>query len=103
MRRIHDDHIHTRSGQGFNASRRLRTSAYRSTHQQATLVVLGGMGVSFGLLDILDGHHALEVESVVDDQHLFDAMAMQQLTYFSGGDPFLNSNQLVFGGHNITD
>ena len=100
---INDDHINACSGQSFNPCSCFRASTDGSTNQQATLVVFGGVGVGFGLLDVFDGHHASEVERIIDDQLFLDAMAVQQFANLNGADAFLNSDQFFFWRHDIAD
>ncbi len=100
---INDDHINTGSRQRFNASRRFRASTNSGANQQATLIVLGSVRVGTGLFDVLDGHHALQAEGVVNDQHFLDAMNVQQLTHFGSGDTFLDGDQFVLGCHYVAD
>ena len=51
----------------------------RGAAPQPPLLVLGGVRVLLGLLDVLDGDEALELALLVDDQQLLDAVLVQQL------------------------
>ncbi|MNV13593.1 hypothetical protein D3C71_1042410 [compost metagenome] len=99
------DHHHVNAGgdQCGNAITGVFTGTDCSTHAQTTLIVLAGQRVSLGFFDVVDGHHALEGEFVVDDQHAFDAVLVQQFTHIVLVGAFLDRDQTLFRRHHFTD
>ncbi|MNO76459.1 hypothetical protein D3C76_675330 [compost metagenome] len=99
------DHHHVNAGgdQCGNAITGVFTGTDCSTHAQTTLIVLAGQRVSLGFFDVVDGHHALEGEFVVDDQHAFDAVLVQQFTHIVLVGAFLDRDQALFRRHHFTD
>jgi hypothetical protein len=67
--------------------------------QQPALVVLGGQGVSLGLLDVLDRDQADGAIGVVDDDQAFDLVLAQQLARLAGIDAFAHRDQVLAGHH----
>ena len=96
-------HVNASSHQGGNALAGVLAGADRGADAQATLVVLAGQRVGLGLFDVLDGHHALEVELVVNDQDFFQAVLVQQLTDFVLVGAFADGDQTLFRGHHVAD
>ena len=99
---VDDDHVDAGIDQRGNAVTGIGTGTHGSTDAQATLIVLAGQWVGLGLLDVLDGHHALEIEGVVDDQHLLDAVLVQQRTHGFLVGTFLDGDQALFRRHHLT-
>src|SRR5690606_36001395 len=57
--------------------------------------------VGLGLLDVVDGHHAHETESIINHQHPLDTVLVQQFAHFTGGGTFLDGHQAFLGGHDV--
>jgi len=60
---------------------------------------LQASGKVFGLLNVLDGDHAPQLEIAIDHQQLFDAMAMKQGQHLVAFGALLHSHQPIFAGH----
>ena len=75
---IDDDDVHARLHQRRHPIVRLFTGADAGAGAQLPVLVLAGVRVGLGFGDVLDGNHALELELRVHQQHLLDAMPMQQ-------------------------
>jgi hypothetical protein len=89
VRRVHDDDVDAGRDQRLatrsSVSPPVPTAA--ATLQRAALVLAGAREVG-GLLEVLGRDHALEAEILVDDQHLLDAVLVQQLQHlFLGRRP----------------
>ena len=75
------------------------THTDRRAHQQAPVGILARIGKLCRFLDVLDGHQALQIEIIVDDQHLFDPVFVQQGLDLLPGGPFPHGDQFFFRGH----
>jgi hypothetical protein len=62
-------------------------------------VVLAGVGVHRGLAEVLDGDQAFQLEVVVDDQHLFDAVLVQQRLALLQDSPSFTVTSAVLRRH----
>jgi hypothetical protein len=60
-------------------SPREEASGVPLTDAQRASIVLGGTREFGGLLEVLDRDHALQVEVGIHDQHLLDAMLVEQI------------------------
>ncbi len=78
VRRVDDDHVHAAVAQRRRTIERVGTGADGRADAQRAALVLAGAREFRGLLEVLDGDHALEAVIVVDDQHLLDPMLVQQ-------------------------
>jgi len=67
--------------------------------QQPSLVVLTGVGMLGGFLDILDGNEPAEIERIVDDQNLLDAVLVEQVLDLLAGRPFTDRHQPLARRH----
>ncbi len=76
--RIHDEEIRAGVDQLLAAGETVVAHRGRGGHAKPPLLVLAGIGVLLGLLDVLDGDEADAVVSVVHNDQLFDAVAVQQ-------------------------
>ena len=63
--RVQVQHIHAGLHQSGYPVQHVGGGADGGTHQQAALLVTGGVGVHLRLLDVLDGDQALEAEILV--------------------------------------
>src|SRR5690606_23710287 len=98
---VDNDHVDAGLDQCSHTFRGLGTGTHGRADPQATLLVLAGQRVGLGLLDVIHGHHALEAESVIDNQYSLDAMLVQQLAHFTGGRAFLDGDQTLFRRHHF--
>ena len=69
---------------------------------QAALLVLAGVRIGDGLLDVLDRDQADAAVLAVDHQKLLDAVLMQQTLGFVLADAFAHGDELVLG-HQLGD
>ena len=89
---IDDDDVHAGFDQRGHAVVGVCAGADAGPGAQLAVVVLAGAWVRLRLGDVLDGHHALEFEAFVHQQHLFDAVLVQErgdgadVRAFAGGD-----------------
>ncbi|CDF94346.1 hypothetical protein BN844_3546 [Pseudomonas sp. SHC52] len=99
------DHHHVDAGidEGGDTVTGVLAGTDRGTDAQTTLVVLAGQRVSLGFFDVVDGHHALEGEFVIDDQHALDAVLVQQFADFVLAGAFLDRDQALFRRHHLAD
>ena len=81
MSSIDDDNIHTRFDYRIDAIRGVRAGAYGCSYPQPALLIFTGIGIVFGLTDIFECNKTFENKVLIDNQNLFDAVAMQQLLY----------------------
>lgn len=100
---VDHDNVHARSNQRADAFAGVFTGADRSADTQTTLVVLARERPGFGFLDVLDGHHALERELVVDDQDFFQTVLVQQVTHFVLVGAFADGDQTLFRRHHFAN
>ena len=103
MRGVHHDHIHAGRHQGFHALLGIATHTHRCAHQQAFAEVIGGVGVVGFLLDVFDRDQPAQCELVIDHQHFFDAVLVQQAHHFIVTGTFLHGDQTVTLGHHVAD
>ncbi|MND77944.1 hypothetical protein D3C80_696470 [compost metagenome] len=96
-------HVNASSNQCGNAISGVFAGTDCGANAQTTLVVLAGQRVGFGLLDVVDGHHAFEGKFVVDDQHALDAVFVQQFARFVLVGAFHDRDQTLFRRHHFTD
>ena len=102
MGRIQGQHVGTGLHQGGHAVQHVGSDADGGTHQQAALLVTGGVGVHGGLLDVLDGDQALQAEVLVHDGQLLDLVLAQDLTGLGQGGALGGGDQ-VLPGHHVVD
>ena len=103
VRGIHHDHVHAGGDQRFHAAIGIATHADGSADQQAGRQILGSVREVGVLLDVLDGDQATQFERIIDHQHLFDAVAVQQLQHFIRRGAFLDRDQAILLGHDVAD
>ncbi len=100
---IHHQHVHPGLDQRGHALVRALAHANRRTHAQAAALVLGGIRMLGGLLDVLDRNHPAQLEVVVDHQHLLDAVLVQQFQHHLAVGPLGHGHQPVARGHDLGD
>ena len=98
------DHHHVNPGgdQRSNTIARVGASADSGANAQTTLVVLAGQRVGLGFFDVVNGHHAFQVEGAVDDQHALDAVLVQQFAHGVFVRAFADCHQSFFRRHHVT-
>ena len=75
---IDNNHIHTRRNQQLDTLIGVCPHPDGCANPKAAIIIFAGIGVLGRFLDVLDRHHALQVEIVVDDKHLLNTVFMQQ-------------------------
>ena len=103
MRRIDDNDIDTRLDECLDTFVRAFTDTHCSTGAQPLLAVAAGIRVVAGLLDILDSDEAAQLEVAVDDEHLLDAVLVQQCLDFLAAGALLDGHEFLFRGHDRAD
>ena len=100
---IDDDDIDAGFGQQLDAQFGALAHADSGADAQATRFVLAGIRMFGGLLDVLDGDQALELESIIDHQHaLKTVLVHQQLGPLRIG-AFAHGNQALSRRHDGAD
>lgn len=103
MGRIHHDHIHFFPCERLNPLIRAIPNTHRRADPQPFLVIPAGKGKVLSLLNILDGDEPPQFKSVVNDQHLFDPVLVQQRHHFLAARPLVHRDQSLLGSHNQGD
>src|ERR1035438_8788985 len=94
---IDGDYVDLARDEFLGAFQEIARGAHRRADAQASLAVLGGVGVLQLFLNILDRDQALEGEVFVHDQEFFDAMFVEDgLGLFQGGADG-NGDQVLLG------
>ena len=99
MRSVHDDDVHTRLAQRRDAIERVGARADGRADAQPATLVLGGARPLGGLLDILDGDHALELVMFIDHQHLLDAVLVKQAEHLFARRVLAHRDEPVLRSH----
>ena len=102
VRRIDGQHIHFFAGHFLRALQEIAGRADGRADSQAALLVLGGVGEFEFFLDVFYGDQALEVEILVHDQKLFDAVRLQNALGFFERGADRHGDQVVLG-HDVAD
>jgi hypothetical protein len=98
---IHHDHIHPCGDQGRHPFIGAGADAHGGAHPQPLLVIAGGIGEVLGLLDVLDGDQAAQLEGVIDHQHLLDAVLVEQGQHLLAAGALAHRHQAVVPGHDV--
>ena len=93
VRAVHDEDVDAGVGQRHGTRPRVVTDTDRRADQQTAVAVLGGVGMLFGLDEVLDGDQAGELALTVDDRQLLDLVTAQQPECGLGGDAFLRGDR----------
>ena len=99
---VQAQHVHAGLHQGGHPVQHVGGGADGGAHQQAALLVTGGVGVHLGLLDVLDGDEALQTEVLVHDGQLLDLVLAEDLLGLGQGGALGGGDQ-VFLGHHVVD
>ena len=98
---IHHQHIHAGLCQRHNPRLGVAAGTDSGADTQPPLVILAGQRVVLCLLNVLDGDQPAQLEIVIDHQHFFDAMTVQQLLDVVQASPFFHRDQLILGRHDV--
>ena len=96
---VDGEHVDFLARQFHGALEKIAGGADGRAHAQAALLVLRGVGKFQLFLDVLDGDQALEVEVLVHDEKLFDAVALQDALGFFERGADGHGDQIVLGHH----
>ena len=88
MRGVDDEHVDSGVGQRHRPRPGVVADTDGSTDQQPAVAVLGGVGVLFGLDEVLDRDQTGQLAVAVDDRQLLDLVATQQPECGVGRDAF---------------
>ena len=106
MGAVEHQHVHARVDQGAGAVEHVGGHADGGGAEQPAALVLGGVGVGDGLLNVLDGDQALQVHFLVHDGQLLDLPLTQNgLGLVQGGahepgdQPLLGHDLVHAAGH----
>ena len=97
MRGIQSQHVHLGASQFHGALEEVSSGADGRSRAQPALLVLRGLGEFEFFLDVLDGDQALQIEVLVNDQQLLDAMALQQALGLFERRADRHGHQIVLG------
>ena len=98
---IDDDDVYASFHQRRHPIVRFFARADAGTGAQLTVLVLAGVRIGLGFGDVLDGNHAFELEIRVHQQHLLDAMPMQQFGDRLRRGVLRCRHQAMLGRHHI--
>ena len=79
---VDDQQVDARLDQRLDALGRVAARADGGADAQRAPVVLAGVGIVLGLLEVLGGDHAAQLEVLGDHQHLLDAVLVQEVQHF---------------------
>ena len=100
MRGIDDQHVHAGVEQGFGPFQPGLADARRRSDPQPAPLVLAGVRMAFGLVDILDRDQAGADAVLVHHEQLLDPVLVQQALGFGPVDRFGHGDQ-VLAGHQL--
>ncbi len=99
VRSIDRHQIDSRAHQAFYTLFPIGAHADSGANAQTTALVLAGVGILNFLFDVLDRNQPLELEAVVHDQELFDAVLVQQLFCRVEIDAGFHRDEILFRHH----
>ena len=100
---VQAQHVHAGLHQGGHPVQHVGGGADGGAHQQAALLVTGGVGVHLGLLDVLDGDEALQTEVLVHDGQLLDLVLAEDLLGLGQGGALGRGDQVLLGHHVVDE
>ena len=103
VRGIDDEHVDARVDQRRDALFGIAADADRRADAQAFAIVLARVRIVARLLDVLDRDQAAQTKRIVDDQHLLDAVLVQQRQHFVLGSALLHRDQPLLARHDVLD
>ena len=101
VRSVDDDEVDAGLEQAARRGRACRRRADRGADAQAPVLVLAGAREVAGLLDVLDRDHAAQPPVAVDDQHLLDAVPVQELQHFLARRVLAHGHELLARRHDL--
>ena len=102
VRGIDDNHVNVGIHQTFCPGIALIADTCCGGNPEASLFILGGVGVKLCLFDVLDGDQADTIAVAIDNQKLFDPVLMKQALGLVLADRFTDRDQIVLG-HQFMD
>ena len=99
VRGVDHEDVHPGRDQRVDPLVGVRAGPYRRTHPQARQVVLAGVRVVLGALDVLHRDEAAELAVAVDDEQLLDAMLVEEPDDLVAARGLPDGDELVFRGH----
>ena len=103
VRCVDHHHVHARLDQRRDAIERVGRRADGGAGAQATVLVLAGTREFLGLLEVLHRDHAAQLARGIRDQHLLDAVAVQQQQYFLARRVLAHRDQALARRHHRGD
>ena len=103
VRSVDHYNIDTNCRQRFDACLGIAADAECRAHAQPFGLILCGMRIVARLLDVLDGDQPPQLEGVVDNEHLLDAVLVQQRDHFLVGCVLADRHQPILLGHDVAD
>ena len=100
---IQAQHVYAGLNQSGHTVQHIVGGADGSAYQQAALLVTGRVGIHLGLLDVLDGNEALQVEVLVHDGQLLDLVLAQDLLGLGQSSSFGGGDQVLLGHHVVDE
>ena len=101
VRGVHDDDDRHQHRPARDALGCVGRRADRGANSQSAVLVLAGAREVARLLDVLHGDHAAQPPIAVDNQHLLDAMPVQQLQNLCARRVFPHGHELFAWGHDF--
>ena len=98
---IDDDDVHPGGGEEFDAALAVTAGADGGAHAQAFVFVLARLRVVARAAQVLDGDEAFQAEGVINQQHFFDAVFVQECLDFFGAGVFLGGNEARLRRHDF--
>ena len=97
MGAIQAEHIHLGLHQGCGTLQQVLAHAHGGTHPEAAHLVLAGVGIDDGLLDVLHRDQALQLTLGVHHQQLFNAVLLEDDPGLLEGGAHGHGDQVVLG------
>jgi hypothetical protein len=101
VRRVDGDDVRAGLEERLDARLAIGAHAHGRAAEEAPERVLRGVGVLLDLLDVLDGDEALQLEGVVHDEELLDAVPVEQHLRLVEGDADLGGDEIL--RHHLLD
>ena len=99
VRGIDDQHIDARGNECIDSLVSVATGADRGADPKRAGCILAREGEILGFLEVLGRDHAFQHVVVADDEHLFDAMLVQQAQHLLFGRAFADRDEAFLRGH----
>ena len=102
VRGVDRDHVHARIHERAHSFDDVRRDADRSTREQPSRLILGGMGVFDGFFDVFDGDETFEIAVLVHKRQFFYPMHAQDLLRLFERRAHGRGYQIILG-HDLAD